>query len=158
MIRSRAVRGNGPVDENTNAEGAPEQRPPADPSPAAPPASAEVTAALDPSTNSDILSPVQVPATEVDRPAPGDRRYPFLEPGTRPGSLGRLGHYEVLEVLGEGGFGIVLKAFDEKLQRLVALKVLGPQLVGNATARGRFVREARAAAAVNCRYVVSTYE
>ena len=81
-----------------------------------------------------------------------------MQPGTQPGSLGRLGHYEVLEVLGKGGFGIVLKAFDDKLQRLVAIKVLGPQLARNATARSRFVREARAAAAVNSKHVVSTYE
>ena len=50
----------------------------------------------------------------------------FLQPPTAPGSLGRLGHYDVREVLGRGGCGIVLKAFDEKLQRLVAIKVLSP--------------------------------
>ena len=47
-------------------------------------------------------------------------------PSTRPDSLGRLGHYEVLEVLGQGGFGIVFRAFDEMLQRVVAVKVHGP--------------------------------
>src|SRR5262245_59846577 len=36
----------------------------------------------------------------------------FLTPPRRPGSLGRIGHYEVLEVLGRGGFGIVLRALD----------------------------------------------
>jgi len=82
----------------------------------------------------------------------------FLQPATQPGSLGRLGHFEVLELLGKGGFGIVLKAFDDNLERQVAIKVLGPQLTGNANARSRFVREARAAAAVNNKYVVSTYE
>src|SRR5262245_35826634 len=52
----------------------------------------------------------------------------FLTPSTRSDSLGRLGHYEVLEVVGQGGFGIVLRAFDETLQRVVAIKVLAPQL------------------------------
>src|SRR5262249_14726090 len=39
----------------------------------------------------------------------------FLESPTKPGSLGRLGHYDVLEVAGRGGMGIVLRVFDEKL-------------------------------------------
>ena len=48
-------------------------------------------------------------------------------PSTRPDSLGRLGHYEVLQVLGKGGFGIVFRAFDDMLQRVVAVKVMAPQ-------------------------------
>src|SRR5262245_26848637 len=38
----------------------------------------------------------------------------FLAASQRPGSLGRLGHYEVLEIVGRGGMGIVLRAFDDK--------------------------------------------
>ena len=49
----------------------------------------------------------------------------FLAPATRPGSFGRIGHYEVLQVLGHGGFGIVFRAFDDVLHRVVAVKVLG---------------------------------
>jgi hypothetical protein len=52
----------------------------------------------------------------------------FLQPSSIPGSLGRLGHYEIQEVIGHGGCGIVLKAFDEKLQRVVAIKVMAPEL------------------------------
>lgn len=73
----------------------------------------------------------------------------FLAPSTRPGSLGRLGHYEVLEVVGRGGMGIVLRAFDEKLHRVMAIKVMAPALAAGGSARQRFVREARAAAAVS---------
>ncbi len=72
----------------------------------------------------------------------------FLNPSTKPDSLGRLGHYEVLEVVGKGGMGIVLRAFDEKLHRVVAIKVLAPEFARDSSARHRFVREARAAAAV----------
>jgi eukaryotic-like serine/threonine-protein kinase len=72
----------------------------------------------------------------------------FLAPSQKPGSLGRLGHYEVLELVGKGGMGIVLRAFDDKLHRVVAIKVLAPQLATSGTARQRFVREAQAAAAV----------
>ena len=52
----------------------------------------------------------------------------FLSPSTRPDSLGRLGHYEMLQVLGRGGFGIVFRAFDDMLQRVVAVKVMAPQI------------------------------
>jgi hypothetical protein len=81
----------------------------------------------------------------------------FLAPPARAGAIGRLAHYEVAEVLARGGFGIVLKAFDEKLHRVVAIKVLGPQLVGSGTARKRFLREARAAAAVRHDHVVAIH-
>jgi hypothetical protein len=81
----------------------------------------------------------------------------FLAPPEKPGQLGRLGHYEVLEVLGRGGMGIVLKAFDQTLHRVVAIKVMAPQLATSATARKRFVREARAAAAVRDQHVVAIH-
>src|SRR5262249_48312161 len=60
---------------------------------------------------------------------------------------GMLGEYEVREVIGQGGMGVVLKAYEPALGRLVAVKVLSPALAGSATARRRFEREARAAAA-----------
>jgi Protein kinase domain len=81
----------------------------------------------------------------------------FLEPSNNPESLGRLAHYEVLQVLGRGGFGVVLKAFDQKLHRAVALKVLAPYLAASGTARQRFLREARAAAAVRHEHVVDIH-
>jgi hypothetical protein len=87
----------------------------------------------------------------------GPQLLDFLEPSTRPGALGRLGHYEVLEVLGRGGFGIVVRAFDEVLQRVVAIKVLAPQLAATSPARKRFLREARAAARVRHEYVVQIH-
>jgi eukaryotic-like serine/threonine-protein kinase len=81
----------------------------------------------------------------------------FLGPPREAGHLGRLGHYEVLEVLGSGGFGIVLKAFDETLHRVVAIKVMAPQLAAVGSARKRFSREARAAAAVTHEHVVTIH-
>jgi formylglycine-generating enzyme required for sulfatase activity len=94
----------------------------------------------------------------ADTPAAADETLAFLAPPGEPGHLGRLGHYEVLELVGQGGFGLVFKAFDEKLQRIVAIKVLAPELAVSATARKRFVREARAAAAVRDDHVVAIHE
>jgi WD40 repeat protein len=81
----------------------------------------------------------------------------FLAPPTQPGALGRLGHYEIFEVLGRGGFGIVLRAFDEVLQRVVAVKVLAPEIAATSPARKRFLREARGYAAVRHENVVQVY-
>jgi len=72
----------------------------------------------------------------------------FLTTSHRSDSLGRLEHYEILEVLGRGGMGVVFRAFDEKLQRVVAIKALAPELAAVGAARRRFVREAQCAAAV----------
>ncbi|HJZ59854.1 MAG TPA: hypothetical protein VKE74_33240, partial [Gemmataceae bacterium] len=65
-------------------------------------------------------------------PEPGpiheDETLAFLAPPGRPDSLGRIGHYEALQVLGKGSFGIVFRAFDNVLERVVAVKVMAPQL------------------------------
>lgn len=71
-----------------------------------------------------------------------------LSPSDDPNRLGRLGGYEISGVVGVGGMGVVLKAFDTALDRVVAIKVMAPHLASNATARKRFAREAKAAAAV----------
>jgi formylglycine-generating enzyme required for sulfatase activity len=82
----------------------------------------------------------------------------FLGPAERPDSLGRLGHYDVLDVIGRGGMGLVLRAFDSKLHRVVAIKVLTAQaLLGSGAPRTRFAREARAAAVVTHENIVGIH-
>jgi serine/threonine protein kinase len=81
----------------------------------------------------------------------------FLQPSARTDSLGRLGHYEVLQILGKGGFGIVFQAFDEVLQRVVALKVLAQAIAATSPARKRFLREARSSAQIRHENVVQVY-
>ena len=91
---------------------------------------------------------------EVTRDEPafsGDLPLGFLSPSDKPEQLGLLGRYEVLEEIGRGGMGVVLKAFDPSLHRVVAIKVLAPQLATSGVARKRFLREAKAAAAVTPR-------
>ena len=82
----------------------------------------------------------------------------FLLPSTVPGNLGRFGPFEVRGVVGRGGMGVVLRGYDESLNREVAIKVIDPQLANNAQYRERFVREARAAAAVAHANLVAVYQ
>ncbi|MDP6555823.1 MAG: protein kinase [Pirellulaceae bacterium] len=81
----------------------------------------------------------------------------LLTPSEKPNCLGTLGQYEVVDVVGQGGMGIVLRAYDKKLNRVVAIKAVAPQYATNAIAVKRFLREARAAAAVNHDHVVTIY-
>jgi serine/threonine protein kinase len=71
--------------------------------------------------------------------------------------LGRLDTYDVMEVLGQGGMGIVFKAYDPALKRWVAIKVLAPHLAGEAVARQRFAREGQAVATVQHDNVVTIH-
>jgi serine/threonine protein kinase len=98
----------------------------------------------------EVKSPVRAAAAE---PA----ELYFLHPAERPNLLGTLGSYEVQEVIGQGGMGVVLKAFEPALHRLVAIKVLAAAVAGSATARKRFTREAQAAAAVCHDHVVAVH-
>ncbi|MEM9410987.1 MAG: serine/threonine-protein kinase [Planctomycetota bacterium] len=72
----------------------------------------------------------------------------MLDPTDEPGSLGRIGGHEVRGVVGSGAMGVVLKATDQTLDRIVAIKVMNPTLAACGTARFRFAREAKAAAGV----------
>ena len=81
-----------------------------------------------------------------------------LEPADEPNVLGRLGGYDVLEIIGHGGMGVVLKGFDRELKRCVAIKVLAPHLAQNSLARKRFAREAQAAAAVVHPHVLAIHQ
>ena len=67
-------------------------------------------------------------------------------------------YYELLEPCGEGGMGVVYKARDKRLNRIVALKFLAPDRVGQKDAVRRFEREARAIAALNHPNIAVVYE
>jgi eukaryotic-like serine/threonine-protein kinase len=86
------------------------------------------------------------------------RALDFLDPPSDPAFLGRLAQFDVMRVVGQGGMGIVVEAFDSRLQRNVALKVLDPDLAGDETARQRFCREARAAASITHENVVAVHQ
>ncbi len=79
----------------------------------------------------------------------------FLDPKLKPRQLGKFAHYEIIEVIGRGGMGIVFKALDPGLHRIVALKVMLPQAAAILAAQQRFLHEARAAAAVRDEHVIA---
>lgn len=82
----------------------------------------------------------------------------LLESPRHPENLGRVERYEIERMIGRGGMGVVFKGHDSELNRPVAIKILSPHLAGHGTARQRFTREAKAAAAVVHDNVVPIYD
>jgi eukaryotic-like serine/threonine-protein kinase len=69
-----------------------------------------------------------------------------------------VGRYQVQEKVGEGGMGVVYRALDTRLRRTVALKILLPGLIADPERRNRFVREARAASALNHPNIITIFD
>jgi urea transport system substrate-binding protein len=82
----------------------------------------------------------------------------LFAPPTGPDEIGWLAHYRILRVLGRGGMGAVFESEDTHLQRIVALKIILPQYAANSVARDRFLREARACAALKNDHIITIYQ
>ena len=81
----------------------------------------------------------------------------LLAPPSGEDQLARLGSYQITGCLGRGGMGVVLQAYDETLRRVVALKVLRPELAADTVHVSRFLREARAAARLRHANIVTIH-
>jgi serine/threonine-protein kinase len=75
-----------------------------------------------------------------------------------PGVGSRVGGYWLEEQIGAGGMAVVFRARDERLGRIVALKVMAPAMAASEMFRQRFIRESRAAAAVDDPHIIPVYE
>ena len=107
-----------------------------------------VAVALEDDTGTSVVIAIDTELAE-DMPLQADPvSLDFLDSPRHPEMLGRIGRYDVERLIGMGGMGIVLKAFDTELHRAVAVKVLAPHLAHSGAARQRFAREAQSAAAV----------
>ncbi len=82
----------------------------------------------------------------------------FLEPPVWEASLGRLGHYDIMEIIGYGATGVVLGGVDSRLNRPVAVKLLASQFALDSVARQRFMREARIAASLKHDNIVTVFD
>src|SRR5687767_229880 len=76
----------------------------------------------------------------------------------KPLPVKSIAHYRILQAIGAGGMGAVYKAYDNKLQRVVALKLLPPEYVSQQDRRRRFFQEARAASALSHPHILTIYE
>ncbi len=69
-----------------------------------------------------------------------------------------IAHYRIMEPIGAGGMGAVYKAYDKKLHRVVAIKLLPPEYVSQQDRRRRFFQEARAVSALNHPHILTVYD
>jgi serine/threonine protein kinase len=113
---------------------------------------------LDNGRNSKTVPRISPTIIGGDVLSPSEHEYTFLAPAEEPDEMGRLGTYRVLKVLGAGGMGIVFKAEEIQLKRIVALKVMKPECSGSEKARQRFLREARAMASLDHDNIVRIYQ
>ena len=108
--------------------------------------------------------PAPLPDSPAPKPSPTDHGSlsaelrTILAPPQASDEVGRLGPYRVLAEIGHGGMGVVFRAEDPQLQRTVAIKAMLPWVAAVPSARMRFLREARAVAAIRHNHIVTIFQ
>lgn len=108
----------------------------------------------DVSAESSASYETRAPSGDTDRPGPPG--HPAS--GSHPWIGQRIGKYQIVDVLGAGGMGLVLRGFDTAIERSVAIKVLPAELSQDPTALARFLAEAKSAGKLNHPNTVTIYE
>ena len=85
-------------------------------------------------------------------------QFPFLTAPREPGDLSTLDNYRILKVLGHGTMGFVFSAVDPRLNRQVAIKVMRPEVAQVATAKERFLREAKTLAQLDHDHIIPIHQ
>ncbi len=111
----------------------------------------------DPEVKREVELMLAQEGSMLDRPA-WEGAASLLETETVLISGERLGPYEIEHLLGAGGMGEVYRALDTRLGRTVAIKVLAPEWAANLALKRRFMREARAASALNHPNIAALYD
>ena len=101
----------------------------------------------------DLLQDLRPPGSKIDDLI----RQGILTAAREARYLAELGPYKITGYIGRGGMGIVLKAYEDSLNRTVALKILRPDLANDTATLARFEREAKAAAALEHPNIVTVY-
>lgn len=83
--------------------------------------------------------------------------FEVLLPSDEPQYMGRLGDFNIVRMIGRGAMGVVFEAVDTTLNRTVAIKMLRRFLAASSVSRRRFIREARASAAIRHPNVITVY-
>jgi serine/threonine-protein kinase len=115
-------------------------------------ADTNVQSTVEPAT---VRMPAVAPSPQAAATSAADDAESRLSRGEQ---LPRIGRYVLLRALGEGGMGVVYAAYDEELDRKVALKLLHPSRQGDGQLRARILREAQALARVSAPNVVHVYQ
>ncbi|MEZ6095286.1 MAG: protein kinase [Pirellulaceae bacterium] len=113
--------------------------------------------AVDTAPTSMNDTPAELPSIDVTTSSEGETEATLPTTASNL-SVVQLGRFQIQELIGKGGFGVIYAAYDSQLERRVAIKIPKPEALLSSTLRKRFLREGRAAACLSHPNIVAVYE